>query len=416
MMKIFLALLLATQAFAYETGPADSVLRVPAGGTRATMGSVDLSKQAAVGSSVLRPLNGGADSSQLLDNCTIAASVGSNALTIALKDKAGSNPSATSPCRVAMRSSTVTSGVYNIRTVTGALSLVISSGSTLGHADALSQPIYVYLLDNSGTLELAASSTLYDSASVLSTTAEGGAGAADSYTVIYSTTARSNVPMRSVAKMLSTQSTAGTWAAVPTEISLNPFKQSESFWFVDANISGANVSLGTGNDSSYVGSGDPSLTLTQNTGSITTQVTCSGTNAPSGTTCSSGDETIGISFTVPIPGYVEACVYFTHRLQTGASGTVNTTFQIVETPINAQTISQEGKSRISNALKMQNSETKAPVNLCGTFYFSSAGQKALRLMFEQAVVATVTASIVEADADTGNGQRDIHWTVFPLGH
>lgn len=157
-----------------------------------------------------------------LSNCTLATSVGSSALTIALKDQAGSDPSGGSACKIGMRSSTVTSGVYNQRSVTGALSVVVSSGSTLGHTSAVAWPIYVYAIDNAGTVELAVSSTLYREGSVISTTAEGGAGAADTYATIYSTTTRSNVPFRLIARLTSNQTTAGTYAAVPTKIELIP--------------------------------------------------------------------------------------------------------------------------------------------------------------------------------------------------
>jgi len=48
----------ALTVYAIETGPADTVLRVPAAGGRAQMGAVDISKAAAV-TGVLRPVNGG---------------------------------------------------------------------------------------------------------------------------------------------------------------------------------------------------------------------------------------------------------------------------------------------------------------------------------------------------------------------
>lgn len=62
-MKNFLALgllLLATPALATnETGPANSILRVPTAGGRATMGSINLGVSAAVGTTKLLPINGG---------------------------------------------------------------------------------------------------------------------------------------------------------------------------------------------------------------------------------------------------------------------------------------------------------------------------------------------------------------------
>ena len=156
-------------------------------------------------------------------NLGLTATAGSNALTIALTTSAGATASATDSVRIGFRSSTVTSGVYNLRSVTAALSTVISSGSTAGHVSAIAEYLYVYAIDNAGTVELAWSSKLYDDGSVVSTTAEGGAGAADSRSVMYSTTARSNVPCRLLGRLSSTQATAGTWVTAIAEITLAPF-------------------------------------------------------------------------------------------------------------------------------------------------------------------------------------------------
>src|SRR3954466_5990976 len=52
-----------------------------------------------------------------LENLTIVTSVSSNALTIAIKTKSGSDASSTDPINVAMRSSTLTSGTYNLRQI-----------------------------------------------------------------------------------------------------------------------------------------------------------------------------------------------------------------------------------------------------------------------------------------------------------
>lgn len=151
-----------------------------------------------------------------IKNGTITSSVAANALTVALKDAAGSDPSALSPVNISFRSSTAANGTYNVRSVTAALSMVVSSGSTLGHSSGSDQPIYIYALDNAGTVELAVSFNLFDEGMRQSTTAEGGAGAADSGSVMYSTTARSNVPVRLIGKLVSNQTVAGTWAATPT--------------------------------------------------------------------------------------------------------------------------------------------------------------------------------------------------------
>jgi hypothetical protein len=158
--------------------------------------------------------------SEILNNHGLAASVAANALTIALKDSAGSDPTAGSPVKIGFRSATLTTGTITVVSVTAALSTVISSGSTAGHTNAQDGNIYVGLLNNAGTAELCWSTRPFDENALISTTAEGGAGAADSATVIYSTTARSSVAVRIIGKLVSNQTTAGTWAAVPTNTSV----------------------------------------------------------------------------------------------------------------------------------------------------------------------------------------------------
>lgn len=162
-------------------------------------------------------------SSGVIENLTLVNSVAASALTIAVKTQLGNNPSITDQIFVGMRSATLTSGTYNRRNLQSALSLVISSGSTLGQVSAMAARIFVYLIDNAGTLELAVSLKRFSDAALVSTTAEGGAGAADSATVMYSTNARSNVPCRCIGFIDNTQTTAGTWAAVGSQIQLAPF-------------------------------------------------------------------------------------------------------------------------------------------------------------------------------------------------
>lgn len=159
-----------------------------------------------------------------VSNLSLTATVASSALTIALKGQDGNNASASNPVTVGFRSVTAASGLYTRVQITSALSLVISSGSTLGMISAVASYIYVYLLNNAGTAELAVSLTLFDEGTVISSLAEGGAGAADAASGLYSTASRSNVPCRLIGRLLATEATAGTWATAPSEISLRPFK------------------------------------------------------------------------------------------------------------------------------------------------------------------------------------------------
>jgi hypothetical protein len=141
----------------------------------------------------------------------ITASVASNALTITLN-----------PTSLNFRSSTLGSGAVNTRIVSSAISVIVSSGSTLGTINATASRLVVLAIDNAGTVELAvvniSGGNQLDETNLISTTAEGGAGAADSANVIYSTTARTSVPYRVVGFIDSTQSTAGTWATAPSTV------------------------------------------------------------------------------------------------------------------------------------------------------------------------------------------------------
>lgn len=156
-------------------------------------------------------------SAQGVANLSLAYSVGSSALTIAAKQQGGSNATTDQPIVANMRSATATSGDYNVRKITAAASVVVSSGSTLGHGNSDSRWVYVYLIeDGSSGLELAVSSKYYGEQGIVTTTAEGGAGGADSATAMYSTTSRSNTPYRCVGRFKAPQTVAGTWGAVPT--------------------------------------------------------------------------------------------------------------------------------------------------------------------------------------------------------
>lgn len=140
----------------------------------------------------------------------ISASVAANALTISA-----------SALSLDFRSATLGSGT--VTNVSGTPSnLVISSGSTLGTTSAVKSRIAILALNNAGTIELAAVNIAggndLTETGLITTTAEGGAGGADSASTVYSTTARTNVAYRVIGYIESTQATAGTWATAPSTI------------------------------------------------------------------------------------------------------------------------------------------------------------------------------------------------------
>ena len=167
-----------------------------------------------------------------VQNLSFTATVGSKALTVALKGIDGNAPSATNPITIAFRSATATSSVLVLRTVTSATSVVLSSGSTLGFGAGATGKICVWAIDYAGTVELALSRRVNWSATELvSTTAEGGTGAADSATTLYSTTARTNVACRLLGNItIQTGGTAGEWDNAPTILAVTPDTNSRGSW------------------------------------------------------------------------------------------------------------------------------------------------------------------------------------------
>lgn len=187
----------------------------------------------------------------------------------------------------------------------------------------------------------------------------------------------------------------------------------QSGWFVDANIGGANPSLGVSNVSTYTGIENSGLDMVLRNGSSVAEIGCSSTNSPTGLTCSSGNESLSVAWTPPYAGWFDVCFNFTHFANNGASGTVAASFQVVETAINSQTIISEGGQRSSSGSARSAAADYNSQTACGSFYASSVTKKMMRLMYEQTTTATVDTNIIHADRDAAVGQRDIRVTVRP---
>lgn len=189
-------------------------------------------------------------SPDLLQNFGLSASTGSSALTINLTNSTGADPTALSPVTVGFRSTTLSSGLTSVLTVGSSLGMVVSSGSTLGHANGVTDYIYVYLLNYNGVAEMAVSSTLYPETGLYTTVAEGAGGAADSRSPIYSIAARTNVPIRVVGRLTVNQATAGTWSTAPSQIQAGAISQifyystvSEGTWTPAWSFGGGNTGM-----------------------------------------------------------------------------------------------------------------------------------------------------------------------------
>jgi hypothetical protein len=194
------------------------------------------------------------------------------------------------------------------------------------------------------------------------------------------------------------------------------YKPDQFGWRADAQIYGAAINLGSADISTYTEMTDAGLTVQQHPGSAPVGAVCQTTNSSvvGNLTCASGNEGVGLTFNIPKAGSYKACIAFPHYFSPGAIGNqISTTFQLVETPYNAQTILQEGhdKSMSAVVVNVASEQFIFPHKNCGTFEFATAGQKTIRLMFEQDVTGSVGSNFILADQDAASGQRDIHMTV-----
>lgn len=158
-----------------------------------------------------------------LRNCGFETSVSGNALTFTLTTADGSTPSAGSPCYIGFSTSEV-SGGFVTRSVTGALSITISSGSTLGFKNSNAKYIYLYAIDDGGTVVLGVSGAIWEEATEEGFTVEGGAGGADDGTQIYVTADPGIEPFRLIGRAEISEATPGTWSSDAYELSMWPFE------------------------------------------------------------------------------------------------------------------------------------------------------------------------------------------------
>lgn len=163
----------------------------------------------------------------VIPNLNITTSRAGNAETIAIKTLAGNDPSIADPINIIFPGTASATNV--IRTLTSALSITISSGSTLGFISGAYQRIWLVVFDDAGTLRLGVinclkrtvgppencSICLLSEAKAADSTAEGGAGAADSAHVFYTGTAVTGKYYRILGFLRYALTTAGTWDAAP---------------------------------------------------------------------------------------------------------------------------------------------------------------------------------------------------------
>lgn len=120
------------------------------------------------------------------------------------------------PTNIDYRSSNLTVGTPVNVVNSSQVITTISAGSTAGTSSGVPSTLLIFAINNAGQTELAWTNILnpsiFNEQGLITTTAEGGTGTADSASTVYSTTARVGVAYRVIGIFKSTQTTAGTWA------------------------------------------------------------------------------------------------------------------------------------------------------------------------------------------------------------
>lgn len=206
-------------------------------------------------------------------NLGLAAAVGSSALTISLKGADGNDPSATNPVEIPFRNVTAGTGTPTVLQVTGATSVVVSSGSTLGTTNGIATTLIVVAFNDGGTFRLGVINPLNMPLKdgIASSTAEGGAGAADSAGVIYTGSAVTSKAMAVLGWLTISEATAGTWATAHSAIGTGnapntamQFQAGQLLAWIDFDGTGTPAIRGSGNVSSITdnGTGDYTINFT----------------------------------------------------------------------------------------------------------------------------------------------------------
>lgn len=200
----------------------------------------------------------------------------------------------------------------------------------------------------------------------------------------------------------STEATGVKWADPTTMV----FSVAQAEFIFDVNIGGSGLINVASSSSIYKEITSTVMDLVINKGSDI-EIPCSGVNPSTGLTCSVGSESLGVAFEAQV-GIYEVCAEY---------GTFNSpstldafaAFQLVETENNSQVILQEGGGRVSSGgnTPAANDTKYSAVSVCGTFDFSNAGKKTIRLMYERPFS---TNFYLLTDRSIPNGQRDIHIT------
>lgn len=164
---------------------------------------------------ILAVINADAHTQQI-NNLSFTVTASGTSLIVAFKDKDGNDPTAASPVGVSFRSGTSTASAETLVTLDAASSITLPSGvSVLGFGTNEAGRLYVYAVNNTGTLTPALARVGNLSESVPITTLDIDV-APSSTTQLYTSSALSNVPARCLGFIEVQLSGTTTWSNPPT--------------------------------------------------------------------------------------------------------------------------------------------------------------------------------------------------------
>lgn len=160
-------------------------------------------------------------------NLGLAASVGSSALTIAIKGVDGNDPSASNPVVIPLRNVTAATGTPSYLTLSAATSLVINSTATMAFSNATAGRIWIVLFNDGGTARVGAINC-WNGADIYPLGAQGIASSttvgtgSDNAHVFYTDSGVTSkaYAVLGYAEWSAGLTTAGTWDIVPTRLQL----------------------------------------------------------------------------------------------------------------------------------------------------------------------------------------------------
>lgn len=188
-----------------------------------TSGNV-LTSNGSTWASTASAAGGSYSSSNALANGGLKSSVGSSALTITLTQADGSTAPNTGTAAVIVyfRNATAATGAFASVSQTSTLAITVNSSATLGQTSAMAAYVWVYALNDAGTMDLCVNGgDPFDDTNLVAATQISAA--ATSASVLYCASAHTgSKPIRLIGRCLETEATAGTWASNCTELDLNP--------------------------------------------------------------------------------------------------------------------------------------------------------------------------------------------------